>query len=69
MKVVKTKTYSVINMNRYISKRGGGGGGGGRAALVSAITANENHWLLLVKMIYHGWSKHHPQQATGLINT
>ena len=44
-------------------------GEGGGAALVSAITANENHWLLLVKMIYHGWSKHHPQKATGLINT
>ena len=37
-------------MNRYISK-GWGEGGGGRgdvgAALVSAITVNENHWLLL----------------------
>ena len=65
MKVVKTKTYSVINMNRYIAKREEGG----RAALVSAITATENHRLLLVKMIYHGWSKHQPQKARGLINT
>ena len=39
----------IFNMNRYISKGWGEGGGRGDvgAALVSAITVNENHWLLL----------------------